>query len=75
MPEMPRLKMAHPGWHLVIGLLLVGLFYALGNWAVRNESFGWTIFAMAAIVFAWFYAGMSWLQWVKLRQRTPPENR
>ena len=75
MPDMPRLKMAHPGWHLVIGLLLIGLFWALGTWAVRTGSLQWTLVALAGIVFAWIYAGMGWLQWVKLRQRAPPENR
>ena len=63
-----------PAIHLLIALLLMVLFWAIGAWAARTGKLEWALVALVAIVFAWIYAGVAWLKWVKLRQIPPPEN-
>lgn len=69
------MKKTRPAIHLLFALLLMVLLWALGAWAVKNGKLEWAIVALVAIVFAWTYAGVAWLQWVKVRRDSAQENR
>lgn len=69
------MKKTGPLIHLLIALLLIVLFWAIGAWAARTGKLEWALVALVAIVFAWIYAGVAWLQWVKLRRDISEEKR
>ena len=69
------MKKASPAIHLLVALLLMVLLWALGAWAAKTGKLEWAMVALVAIVFAWLYAGVAWLQWVKKRRDTTQENR
>lgn len=64
-----------PAIHLLVALLLMVLLWVIGAWAAKAGKLEWAIVALVAIVFAWIYAGVAWLQWVKRRHHTPQENK
>ena len=69
------MKKTGPAIHLSIALLLMLLLWAIGAWAAKAGKLEWAMVALVAIVFAWIYAGVAWLQWIKLRRDLPQENK
>ena len=41
----------------------------------KTGKLEWAMAALVAIAFAWIYAGVAWLHWVRARRDTTQENR
>lgn len=62
----PRLQtMSKPGLHLAVALALIGALWLLGSWAVKSGQLEWAMVTLVGIVFAWIYAGIAYLRWLK----------
>lgn len=62
-PRPPTLS--KPGLHLVFALAVIAMLWWLGSWAVKAGRLEWAMVALVGIVFAWIYAGIAYLRWLK----------
>ncbi len=65
MMDLRSQNLSKPGLHLAFALALIAALWWLGSWAVKAGRLEWAMVALVGIVFAWIYAGIAYLRWLK----------